>query len=471
MDSKVVSLRVDVNPDTMEYNLDEIEKCLPDPEYMKWNPVKATLYHNDPTPARIEQRVSRKLLWHSDKELGEGIEVRQCALWNERFGTHGAWDPTPCVMTETDVNKTSCECSQFGSIAIISEASERYTISGSECSALRFVKYIGIGVSGLVCLAFIVACITSKHVWDMFHCLRMHFFICWIGIISTHFVTDFDSIRDDTHINLLVGMIQAYFYVAAVTWSACEAHGTFKAFTAGIISGRQMVYYPIGYGTPFLPLGILFLFFHDEMGSDPRCFISFELIAKQYYFCYVLLVALVGLVLGITVMFNVAKPQTKRKNLVSDLTSQAWGTFGSTVSMFIFVLAAFYVYVRHPESETIDIYCPFSLGLGYLGIAFFLLLGLLSIRFRTGLSGKMAEQKLMMKYAIAGKTVEDPNDAEGEERSMGSPSETPPDSPVSTRPTTAASHLTVDDEVASESNEEYNDDTSDNENTDNDAAK
>ena len=84
VDSKVVSIRVDVNPDTMEYDYKEVEKCTPSPEYMKWNPIKATLYHIDNTVARIEKRTLRKLLWHSSKNLGEGIEVRQCAWWNDR---------------------------------------------------------------------------------------------------------------------------------------------------------------------------------------------------------------------------------------------------------------------------------------------------------------------------------------------------------------------------------------------------
>ena len=59
----------------MEYNYKEVEPCLPDPQYLKWNPIKATLYHFDPTQARIERRVARSLLWHSEKNLGEGVEV------------------------------------------------------------------------------------------------------------------------------------------------------------------------------------------------------------------------------------------------------------------------------------------------------------------------------------------------------------------------------------------------------------
>ena len=64
---------------------------------------------------------------------------------------------------------------------------------------------------------------------------------------------------------------------------------------------------------------------------------------------------------------------------------QAYGTVASTVLMFIFTLASAYVYLRGPESEYWDIYCPFSLGLGFLGLGLFGVLGVLSIRFRNGL--------------------------------------------------------------------------------------
>ena len=56
----------------------------------------------------------------------------------------------------------------------------------------------------------------------------MHLMACWIGLVSMHIVTDFDSVRQDYHVNLYCGTVQAYFYVATTTWTACEAHGTFR---------------------------------------------------------------------------------------------------------------------------------------------------------------------------------------------------------------------------------------------------
>ena len=56
----------------------------------------------------------------------------------------------------------------------------------------------------------------------------MHLMGCWIGLVSMHIVTDFDKVRQDYHLNFYCGTLQAYFYVAVTTWTACEAHGTFR---------------------------------------------------------------------------------------------------------------------------------------------------------------------------------------------------------------------------------------------------
>ena len=80
-----------------------------------------------------------------------------------------------------------------------------------------------------------------------------------------------NSTSDKTHgVNLFSSL------TSSVTWASLECHAMFKAFTAGIVSQRSKVYNPFGYGTPLLPLGILFLGFADDLGLDPR------LVQKSY---------------------------------------------------------------------------------------------------------------------------------------------------------------------------------------------
>ena len=217
----------------------------------------------------------------------------------------------------------------------------------------------------------------------MFHNLRMHASLTWIAAIIAHVFTDFDAIRGNTHINMAVGFVMIYFYISSSTWVACEAHATFRAFTLGIISGRNTVYIPFGYGTPLALLGALLLFFSDELGTDPRCFISWDDTTKSVFFYYIFLVTSIGVIFSLIILFNMAKPQTKRKNVIADLTTQAKGTVLICVVKLFFWVLGYFTYLRNPDSDTPDLYCTFIIVLGWIGIMFFVFYAFFSRRFRT----------------------------------------------------------------------------------------
>ena len=221
-------------------------------------------------------------------------------------------------------------------------------------------------------------------------------------------------------------------------------------------SGRNAVYIPFGYGTPFMPIGMLLLFFHDELGTSPRAFISFDTITKEWYFFYLVGVSFVGFVFGLVILLNVAHPQTKRKSPIANLNSQAKGSIGATILMFIFTLSAFYVYSRDPDSEYPDFYCPFTFFLGFVGVGFFLLLGAGSRRFRSGLLGKLVEKRSQVETALRKNKNGDFVDIE--ERSIGNEKF----SPAISRPATVASNLS--DDKASKDDDDDDDE-------DNDASK
>ena len=143
-----------------------------------------------------------------------------------------------CRLVSTDESKTVCECSKFGAIALILEMSEPNEVN-DKCEMLNLVKYIGIGLSGFLLIIFILFSL-KKTISDMFHTLRIHVCVTWICGLILHAITDIDSVRDDEHINLTVGMIMIYFYSSSATWITCEAHAIFKALTSGIISGNEL---------------------------------------------------------------------------------------------------------------------------------------------------------------------------------------------------------------------------------------
>ena len=52
-------------------------------------------------------------------------------------------------------------------------------------------------------------------VYDMFHNLRMHASLTWIAALIAHVMTDMDSVRSNTHVNLAVGFVMIYFYISS----------------------------------------------------------------------------------------------------------------------------------------------------------------------------------------------------------------------------------------------------------------
>ena len=145
IDTKVISAKVKLNSDPMLGETMNVDHCRPDPVYMRDNPIKLTFYHNEVA------KTKRTLLWHSD-EYWEGLEVRHCVWWNDRFGINGAWDDHGCKITATDDARTDCECHNFGNYAVLAELLEEPE-SLRVAQWIMITKWVGI-VIGTILLTF-----------------------------------------------------------------------------------------------------------------------------------------------------------------------------------------------------------------------------------------------------------------------------------------------------------------------------
>ena len=394
VDARVVVTGVRANPDSLEYSREEEErasKCVPDSDYMKDNPVRYELYHFEVKRARLVRRLLATWFSDNDRVVG-GVEVRHCVRWNENYGSRGAWDPNGCTLVETNAEKTKCECANFGSMTVLLERTTKIDIE-DDCKIPMLVKYIGIGVSVFFLTIMAFGIILGREVWDMFHSLRLHVGFTWATGIILHVITDIDAVRDDPELNLIFGFIMKYFYTASNTWMMMEAHATFKAFTGGIISGRNKVYRPFGYGTPFLPLGLLLLMYADDLGVDPRCFVGWNTSAKFLYLLYNVGIAVLSCIIAIIIIFNIARPQTKRRNVVADLNSQARGTVVMCFSKLVFWICATITYTFNQESDHQDPYCKFVILLGWFGFWMFFVLALCSKKYRQGTMGRKSKEE------------------------------------------------------------------------------
>jgi len=420
IDTKVISVRVKLNADPMEGDVTQVYQCQPDREYMKWNPVKLTLWHNE------EAKAKRTLLWHTD-EYWEGLEVRHCVWWNERFGNNGAWDDTGCKVTHTDDSKTNCECSYFGSYAVLAELLEAPTQADGAMWVLA-LKWVGIILGTLLLAGFIGIVFVSVVVGEMFHQIRMWTCLSYMIANILMLLSDI-GICDGRHSNMVFSMGLIFFYQAALWWNMCETHATFKGITSGLINGRTSVYHPIAWGMPLICIGFICVTSGDVLGTHPNCFISWEKPPIQIFFLYNIPTFILTFIFTTIILFNLMRVQSHNKDTVMYLRDQVKGMVATSVGMMIlwcYGSIGYFSYMKTSDMDVINMMPLFQVLNGWFGVIMFLFLGMWSKRFRRALSSQAEEKRLQaMKY------MDDEDEA--------SPS-TAQTSPASSRPASAASN-------------------------------
>jgi len=449
VDSKVISVRTKMAADNYDGDPSTVYHCEPDRDYMKNNPVRLTMYHRQPA------KTKRTLLWHSD-DYWEGLEVRHCVFWNERFGTNGAWDDTSCKVTYTDEEKTNCECSEFGSYAVLAEMLQQPDMDDND-TWVMIVKHIGIIIGTVLLTIFVAVVFLSVVVGEMFHQLRMYCCLSYMIANLLMLVGD-TTVCDDRHNNMAISMCLMYFFQASLWWNMCEAHATFKGVTAGLINGRTSVYHPIAWGMPFICIGFLCFLYGELLGTHPNCFISWENDPINIFFYYNSICFLLTFTFLLFVGFNIMKVQSRNKETVEYLRDQTKGLF--LTSFLMFALWSTYclgwlAYYKDPTREMISMMPAFQICNGWFGVILFLALGMWSRRFRIALYSQAEEKKKMLEEKAkmlesqartnkSGDKYEEPN--KEDLQPLGSPLDgkslagsTPGSPQPLTRPTTAGS--------------------------------
>jgi len=440
IDSKVISVRAKVSSDPIVGDITDTYQCEPEEEYMRWNPVRLVMYHSKPAKAK------RTLLWHTD-DYWKGLEVRHCVWWNERFGTNGAWDDSGCVITATDDEKSECECSQFGSYAVLSEMLDAPNPDDKAIWILA-LKWLGIIIGTLLLLIFIAVVFLSVVVGEMFHQLRMYCCLSYLIANLLMLIGD-TSICEDRHSNMAISMALMYFYQAAMWWNMCEAHATFKGITCGLINGRTSVYHPIAWGMPLICVGFLCFMYGELLGTHPNCFISWENVAIEKFFYYNTICFILNFGFTIIIVFNVMRVQSHNKETVMYLSDQVKGlnlTSALLGLLWNYGSLGWLSYYKNPMRNFPNTMPLFQIFNGWFGVVLFLTLGMWSKRFRIGLNSQAEEKKRMMQEKrdkLAGKSSEK-YEENAEEKPLGSPVDgkslagTAPTSPAMSRPTSAA---------------------------------
>ena len=146
--------------------------------------------------------------------------------------------------------------------------------------------------------------------------------------------------------------------------------------------GKTSAYIPIGWGAGLLGLGITWLLYGHDVGTDPDVFIGWENETKMPFFIMNYFALWTGLVLSAVVIFNASTPQTRKEDVVEDLQVQGQGL---AITNFLFVMVwvfAYPAYIKFPGKEMRDFYPVFTLFNAWMGLIIFIFLGLSSKRFR-----------------------------------------------------------------------------------------
>jgi len=432
LDSKVISVKLIVNNDTYDAQSGESALCQTDPQWMKYNPVQVRLYHKSKETAR------RKVL-HHENEIKTSIDIRRCVRWNEEIGLYGAWDSSGCTTVMTEQDSTTCECDSFGTFALAAEKIEQPEAKEA-FSWLIVSRYIGFVISLISLTIFIFVICISKHLWEMFHLMRLNTGISYWFALLFHFISENGSIQEDRHANAAIASLILFFYLCGSYFQFLEAFAEFRAITGGIIGGKTMAYIPIGWGAGLIGLGVTWFLYGHDVGTDPDVFIGWENETKMPFFYMNYFALWTGLVLSAVVIFNASTPQTRKEDVVEDLQVQGQGL---AITNFLFVMVwvfAYPAYIKFPGKEMRDFYPVFTLFNAWMGLIIFIFLGLSSKRFRFVLAKWWALRKGKPEKKYEEKGPED-------EKILIIPNETPVESlapsPSTSRPVSARTTTTV----------------------------
>ncbi|XP_068212715.1 cadherin EGF LAG seven-pass G-type receptor 1-like [Palaemon carinicauda] len=379
LDSRVMSVRAETNPVLNKYRMvdPKAPPCIP--TLGKRNPIRLKFEHN------VKQYTMRNLKFHDNETVIE-INQRICGWFNKEIGEHGAWDRTGCKILITTAEYTKCACEHFGTYAILAEQVEPREVPPEQLW-LTITKYIGYILSFIALIIYIAIILVSGDLKDMFHLIGLNLaFAVLFGSIFM-LVSDMQTIRDDRHVCAAIGTLIHVFYLGAGAWIFVLGHASFKAITAGVISGRLRAYFFLAWSVPILSMGLTYLLFFHDLGLDPRCFMSWVNEPKYCFFGPQIFFSAVSFIFGCIVICNMSTPALRKDNLIDDYGSFCYG--GAFVMIFFAITWTFglLAYVRF-HFRDLDFYPIFQVFNSWTGLIILLFIGFGSKRFRMVLAGQ-----------------------------------------------------------------------------------
>jgi len=392
VDSRVVSISLAANQWDKE-SRSFGAACRPDPKLLVRKRLLVTLATKSPVRSR------RQLLFHAGEERS-AILRRHCAIWNPAIGLHGAWDTAGITTERVDETGAACATSKLGTYAIVAELVDP-PFPYEEEEWLVVAKLVGYVLSMVLLVIFVGIVQFSAYLWEQFHILRMNLALAVLLGHTASLVAEVAAVQEDRHLCTLVGAAISYSYTAAAFLLASEAHACFKAITGGIVGGRAIVYLPTAWGLPAIALGYNVFANLVDMGDDPKCMVGWENMVKWHFLGPLLIGVAAAFILMAIVLCNLATPAIRKSSILEEVGSVCNGMVCMVIYSTLTWTFAPLAYIRFPDLALPDFYPAFQVLNSCQGILIFVLLGLLSTRFRAVLAGTVLHRKNMIMETTA----------------------------------------------------------------------
>ncbi|XP_018024745.1 uncharacterized protein LOC108680438 isoform X2 [Hyalella azteca] len=398
--------------------------CYVDPFSMSDDPFYVKLENNDDVPSL------RQLNFHSEEVVTQ-IETRRCAFWNANLSDFGAWDTDGCNVVEDTAFYTRCSCDKFGPMIVLAEQVDPAVVPPQQ-DWLKIVKLIFYAISAVLLILYSVVVVYSPDLKEQFHLMGVNLSISVLLGSIAMIVSDFDGIRNDRHLCTTISTLTHFFYVAAGAWVACLGYASFKAITSGEVGGKLNSYSCISWGLSLVSVGVPYAFFVRDLGTDPRCFVTWENYGKAAFFIPQMAYVVIAFFCGFVVLCNLSTPALRKENLIDD-----YGSFcrGAAFIMLYFAITWTFGLLAYMRFDlTIDFFPVFQILNSLTGIIIFICIGVGSYRYRTVLVGqaKTRREKIKNLAGIKKTKLEDDMPAKPQPRTQFKPATTLPDRPLTT---------------------------------------
>lgn len=256
------------------------------------------------------------------------------------------------------------------------------------------IRYIGCVISALCIIFYILVVALAGDLKDHFHGSGFCLAVCILFVSIFFLFSGFESVQDSRHACTAMGCLVHGFYLAASAFTTMVGHAGFKATTKGIIGGRMTPYMLISCGLTLISVGFSVVFFLHELGTDPRCFISWFDEVKYIFFLPLMMCVFVAVFFVIVIFFNINHAKILFKSTMFDYASFITG---STVVILYFTVTwiiGLFAYIRSFEAHAL--YPIFHILNSFMGVVILLGLGVASSKFRRVLAGQAKKRREML---------------------------------------------------------------------------